>query len=136
MTQSELVTLCKSLGFCGEPDRCVRGSYYANLNPEKYTGPTLIYQPVEDHSVYISPSVHITKKPHFFCGIYKMYAYEGVKDNVAGTYSMKEKYPKYDLSDDEQIKKALADLQKQWKSELNKIREEELEGDFNDTERT
>ena len=35
MTQAELVTLCKSLGFWGEPDRCVIGSYYANLNPEK-----------------------------------------------------------------------------------------------------
>lgn len=42
MTQAELVTLCKSLGFSGEPGRCVKGSYYANLNPEKYTGPTLI----------------------------------------------------------------------------------------------
>lgn len=65
MTQAELVTLCKSLGFCGEPDRCVKGSYYANLNPEKYTGPTLIYQPVEDNSVYISPTIHIAKRPHF-----------------------------------------------------------------------
>lgn len=46
---------------------------------------------------------------------------------------MKERYPKYDLNDDEQIKKALVDLQKQWKSELNKIREEEIQGDFNDT---
>jgi hypothetical protein len=46
---------------------------------------------------------------------------------------MKERYPKYSLNDDEQIKKALVDLQKQWKSELNKIREEEIQGDFNDT---
>ena len=131
MTQAELVTLCKSLGFCGEPDRCVRGSYYANLNPEKYTGPTLIYQPVDDTNVYISPRVHIMKKPHFFAGNYKIYAYEGVKDS-SERYSMKEKYPKYSLNDDEQIKKALFDLQKQWKSELNKIREEEIQGDFND----
>ena len=65
MTQAELVTLCKSLGFCGEPDRCVKGSYYANLNPEKYTGPTLIYKPVEDQCVYICNRVHIMKKPHF-----------------------------------------------------------------------
>lgn len=133
MTQAELVTLCKSLGFCGEPDRCVRGSYYANLNPEKYTGPTLIYQPVEDTSVYISPKIHIMKKPHFFCGIFKMYAYEGVKNSESRSYSMREKYPKYDLSEDERIKKALVDLQKQWKDELNKIREEEIQGDFNDT---
>ena len=61
MTQAELVTLCKSLGFCGEPDRCVKGSYYANLNPEKYTGPTLIYQPVDDTNVYISPKLRIMK---------------------------------------------------------------------------
>ena len=132
MTQAELVTLCKSLGFCGEPDRCVKGSYYANLNPEKYTGPTLIYQPVEDPNVYICPRIHIMKKPHFFCGIHKLYAYEGVKEPKSETYSMKEKYPKYNLSDDEQIKKALVDLQKQWKSELNKIREKEIQGDFND----
>ena len=131
MTQAELVQLCKSLGFCGEPDRCVRGSYYANLNPEKYTGPTLIYQPVEDPSVYISPRVHIMKKPHFFAGIHKIYAYEGVKDSPE-RYSMKEKYPKYALSDDEHIKTALVELQKQWKSELNKIREEEIKGDFYD----
>ena len=45
---------------------------------------------------------------------------------------MKEKYPKYNLSDDEQIKKALFDLQKQWKNELLKIREEEMKGDFDD----
>ena len=132
MTQAELVTLCKSLGFCGEPDRCVKGSYYANLNPEKYTGPTLIYQPVEDPSVYISPTIHILKKPHFFSGMYKIYAYEGVKNPNSKTYSMREKYPKYDLNDDEQIKKALFDLQKQWKDELNKIREEEIKGDFDD----
>ena len=132
MTQAELVTLCKSLGFCGEPGRCVKGSYYANLNPEKYTGPTLIYQPVEDTKVYIGPRVHIMKKPHIFCGIHKIYAYEGVKDPSSELYSMKEKYPKYDLSNDEQIKKALVDLQKQWKSELNKIREEEIKGDFYD----
>lgn len=132
MTQAELVTLCKSLGFCGEPDRCVRGSYYANLNPEKYTGPTLIYQPVDDTNVYISPRVHIMKKPHFYAGIHKIYAYEVVKDPSSEPYSMKEKYPKYDLSDDEQIKKALVDLQKQWKSELNKIREDEIKGDFYD----
>lgn len=132
MTQAELVTLCKSLGFCGEPDRCTSGSYYANLNPEKYTGPTLIYQPVEDPSVYISPKIHILKKPHFFMGIHKMYAYEGVKNPDSKTYSMREKYPKYDLNDDERIKKALFDLQKQWKDELLKIREEEMKGDFDD----
>ena len=132
MTQAELVTLCKSLGFCGEPDKCVIGSYYANLNPEKYTGPTLIYKPVEDQCVYICNRVHIMKKPHFFCGIHKIYAYEGVKDPSSETYSMKEKYPKYSLNDDEQIKKALVDLQKQWKSDLNKIREEEIQGDFDD----
>ena len=131
MTQAELVTLCKSLGFCGEPGECVIGSYYANLNPEKYTGPTLIYQPVEDSNVYICPEIHIAKKPHLFAGIHKMYSYEGVNDTLYA--SMKEKYPKYSLNDDEQIKKALVDLQKQWKCELNKIREEEIEGDFNDT---
>ena len=129
MTQAELHEFCKSLGFCGEPSRCVRGSYYANLNPEIYTGPTLIYQPVEDPSVYICPVIHITKRPHFFGGIFKTYAYDGVKDPNA-SFSMKIKYPKYDLSDDEQIKKALVDLQKQWKSELHKIREEEIKGDF------
>ena len=132
MTQAELVTLCKSLGFCGEPDRCVKGSYYANLNPEKYTGPTLIYKPVEDQCVYICNRVHIMKKPHFFAGIHKIYAYEGVKYLSSESHSMKEKYPKYSLNDDEQIKKALVDLQKQWKSELNKIREEEIQGDFDD----
>lgn len=126
MTQAELVTLCKSLGFCGEPDRCVIGSYYANLNPEKYTGPTLIYKPVDDQCVYICPRVHIMKKPHFFAGVHKIYAYEGVKDH---SYE----YPKYDLCEDERIIKALVDLQKQWKDELNKIREEEIQGDFNDT---
>ena len=130
MTQAELVTLCKSLGFCGEPGECVIGSYYANLNNEVYTGPTLIYQPVEDSNVYICPEIHIAKRPHFFGGIYKLYVYEGVNDTSAETYSMKEKYPKYALSDDEQIKKALFDLQKQWKSEMNKIREEEIKGDF------
>lgn len=132
MTQAELVTLCKSLGFCGEPDRCVKGSYYANLNPEKYTGPTLIYKPVEDQCVYICNRVHIMKKPHFFAGIHKIYAYEGVKYLSSESHSMKENYPKYDLNDDERIKKALVDLQKQWKSELNKIREEEIQGDFDD----
>lgn len=131
MTQAELVTLCKSLGFCGEPGECVKGSYYANLNNEVYTGPTLIYQPVEDSNVYICPEIHIAKKPHLFAGIHKMYAYEGVNDTLYA--SMKEKYPKYSLNDDEQIKKALVELQKQWKCELNKIREEEIEGDFNDT---
>lgn len=130
MTQAELVTLCKSLGFCGEPGRCVRDSYYANLNPEKYTGPTLIYQPVEDPNVYICPVIHIAKRPHFFAGIHKLYAYEGVKSPNTRLHSMKEKYPKYDLNDDEQIKKALVDLQKQWKSELNRIKEEEINGDF------
>ena len=130
MTQAELVTLCKSLGFCGEPGECVIGSYYANLNPEKYTGPTLIYQPVEDSNVYICPEIHIAKKPHLFAGIHKMYSYEGVNDTLYA--SMKEKYPKYSLNDDEQIKKALVDLQKQWKSELNKIREDEIKGDFCD----
>lgn len=133
MTQAELVTLCKSLGFCGEPGKCVIGSYYANLKPEKYIGPTLIYQPVDDQCVYICPRIHIMKNPHFFAGVHKIYAYEGVKDNSSETYSMKVKYPKYSLNDDEQIKKALVYLQKQWKSELNKIREEELKGDFNDT---
>ena len=62
MTQAELVTLCKSLGFCGEPGECVIGSYYANLNNEVYTGPTLIYQPVDEPNVYISPIVNIMKK--------------------------------------------------------------------------
>lgn len=131
MTQAELVTLCKSLGFCGEPGECVIGSYYANLNNEVYTGPTLIYQPVEDSNVYICPEIHIAKRPHFFGGIYKMYSYEGVNDTLYA--SMKEKYPKYSLNDDEQIKEALVNLQKQWKSELNKIREDEIKGDFNDT---
>ena len=66
-------------------------------------------------------------------GVYKMYAYEGVKTpHSSESYSMREKYPKYDLSEDEQIKKALVDLQKQWKCEMNKIREEEINGDFND----
>ena len=46
---------------------------------------------------------------------------------------MREKYPKYDLCEDERIIKALVDLQKQWKDELNKIREDEIKGDFNDT---
>lgn len=133
MTQAELVTLCKSLGFWGEPDRCVIGSYYANLNPEKYTGPTLIYKPVDDPSVYISPRIHIIKKPHFFAGVHKIYAYEGVKDPSSESYSMREKYPKYDLCEDERIIKALVDLQKQWKDELNKIREDEIKRDFNDT---
>ena len=45
---------------------------------------------------------------------------------------MREKYPKYSLNDDEQIKKSLVDLQKQWKDELNKIREDEIKGDFCD----
>ena len=130
MTQAELVTLCKSLGFWGKPDRCVKGSYYASLNPEKYTGPTLIYQPVDDPSVYISPRIHIMKKPHFLAGVHKIYAYEGVKDPSSESYSMREKYPKYDLCEDERIIKALVDLQKQWKDELNKIREEEIKGDF------
>lgn len=48
-------------------------------------------------------------------------------------YSMREKYPKYDLCEDERIKKALFDLQKQWKDELIKIIEEEIKGDFCDT---
>lgn len=129
MTQAELVTLCKSLGFCDEPGRSVNGSYYANLNHKKYTGPTLIYQPVDDPNVYICPVIHIEKKPHFFAGIHKLYAYEGVKSTDSILLSMKEKYPKYDLNDDEQIKKALVDLQKQWKSELNRIKEE-INGDF------
>ena len=133
MTQAELVTLCKSLGFFGEPGKCVIGSYYANLNPEKYTGPTLIYQPVDDQCVYICPRIHIMKKPHFFAGGHKIYAYEGVNDPSSESYSMREKYPKYDLCEDERIKKALFDLQKQWKDELIKIREEEIKGDFCDT---
>ena len=132
MTQAELVTLCKSLGFCGEPGEYVIGSYYANLNPEKYTGPTLIYKPVDDQCVYICPRVHIMKKPHFFAGVHKIYAYEGVKDPSSESSSMKEKYPKYDLCEDERIIKALVDLQKQWKDELNKIREDEIKGDFCD----
>lgn len=132
MTQAELVTLCKSLGFFGEPDRCVIGSYYANLNPEKYTGPTLIYQPVDDQCVYICPRVHIMKKPHFFAGVHKIYSYEEVKDPSSESYSMREKYPKYDLCEDERIIKALVDLQKQWKDELNKIKEDEIKGDFCD----
>ena len=73
MTQAELVTLCKSLGFCGEPGKCVIGSYYANLNPEKYTGPTLIYQPVDDQCVYICHRIHIMKKPHFFLLVFIKY---------------------------------------------------------------
>ena len=132
MTQAELVTLCKSLGFCGEPNRYVIGSYYANLNHEKYTGPTLIYKPVDDQCVYICPRIHIMKKPHFFAGIHKIYAYEGVKNTSSESYSMREKYPKYDLCEDERIIKALVDLQKQWKDELNKIREDEIKGDFCD----
>lgn len=131
MTQAELVTLCKSLGFCDEPGRCVKGSYYANLNHEKYTGPTLIYQPVDDPNVYICPVIHIEKKPHIYGGFLKLYAYDGViKSPDSRRISMKEKYSKYDLNDDEQIKKALVDLQKQWKSELNRIKEEEIKGDF------
>ena len=55
-----------------------------------------------------------------------------LKNPESVSYSMREKYPKYSLNDDEQIKKALVDLQKQWKSELNKIREEEIQGDFYD----
>jgi hypothetical protein len=70
------------------------------------------------------------KKPHFYAGIHKLYSYEGVKDPSSEPYSMKEKYPKYSLNDDEHIKKALFDLQKQWKSEMNKIREDEIKGDF------
>lgn len=128
MTQAELVELCKSLGFCGEPDRCVKGSYYANLNHEIYTGPTLIYQPAENTKVYICPEIHITKRPHWFAGLFKLYAYEGLKN--PNPYSMKEKYTGYNLCDDEQIKKALFDLKKQWKSEINRIREEGIEGDF------
>lgn len=73
------------------------------------------------------------KKPHFFAGVHKIYVYEGVKYPSSKSYSMKENYPKYDLSEDERIKKALVDLQKQWKDELNKIREEEIKGDFCDT---
>lgn len=130
MTQAELVTLCKSLGFYGELDKGVSDSYYAILNPEVYTGPTLIYQPVEDPNVYICPEIHIEKKPLLFAGIHRMYTYDGVKDSLFSP--MKKKiYPRYSLNDDEQIKNALVDLQKQWKYELNRIKEEELKGDFN-----
>lgn len=130
MTQEELFELCKSLGFCGEPGRCVKGSYYANLNHEVYTGPTLIYQPVDDTKVYISPEIHIVKKPHIFGGIHKLYYYEGIKHKSKGFHSMRENYTGYELSDDEQIKNALFDLQQQWKSEMYRIREEGIEGDF------
>ena len=130
MTQAELVSLCKSLGFCGEPDRCVKGSYYADLNHEKYTGPTLIYQPVNDTKVYISPEIHIERKPHIFGGIHKLYAYDGIKYKNRGFHSMRENYAGYELTNDEQIKHALFDLQKQWKSEMNRLREEGINGDF------
>lgn len=43
---------------------------------------------------------------------------------------MRENYAGYELTNDEQIKKALFDLQKQWKSEMNRLREEGIKGDF------
>lgn len=126
MTQAELVTLCKSLGFCGEPDRCVSGSYYANLNPEKYTGPTVIYAPPGNEYVFIAEDLKmkLSKDKH--------YKYEYVTNDGECGYEddMTIIYRQYKLKDTEAVQKAIYALKQEWKECLNKIRIRKAKSDF------
>lgn len=121
MTIKELETLCHQLEFTGNIGDCVINALYCELDQNIYSGPTLIYCPPEHKYVYISPEIEITKcKKGFY--------YKSVPRELGTT--MPEIYTKCELKDDETIIKALTNLKKLWKEQLNNLRLKDIKHDF------
>lgn len=121
MTIKELETLCHQLEFTGDIGDCVRNALYCELDQNKCSGPTLIYCPPEHKYVYVSPQLTIMKDKN---GLY----YQSVPREFGTT--MTEIYTKFELKDDESIIKAITNLKKLWKEQLNNLRLKDIKHDF------
>ena len=121
MTIKELENLCHQLEFTGDVGDCVKNALYCELDQNIYSGPTLIYCPPEHKYVYVSPQLTIKKDK---TGLY----YQSVPREFGTT--MPDIYTKYELKDDEAIIKAVTNLKKLWKEQLNNLRLKDITHDF------
>ena len=123
MTIKELEKLCHQFEFTGVVGDCVKKALYCELDDRIYSGPTLIYCPPEHKYVYVSPQLTITKNSED-----NEFHYKSVPREF-GTM-MTVIYTKYDLNDDEAVIKALANLKKLWKEQLNNLQLDNIKHDF------
>ena len=123
MTIKELEELCHQLEFTGNIGDCVKNALYCELDQQKYSGPTLIYCPPEHKYVYVSPELTIEKNSKN-----GSFYYQSVPREYGTT--MPNIYTKCDLNDDEAIIKAITNLKKLWKEQLNSLRIEDIKHDF------
>ena len=130
MKPKELENLTKSIGLNGEVDECVLGSLYATFRNSPYHCVTLVYMPGgKDKNVYIADKL-------------EWYLYQGnlkeplylirYKDlEKFSITNMTTIYPKYKMTDDEQIKLAIGNLAKELKSIQCEIKKHQMGVDFN-----
>ena len=130
MKPKELENLTKSIGLNGEVDDCVLGSLYATYRNSPYHCVTLVYMPGgKDKNVYIADKLEWylyqgnLKEPLYLI----RYKYLE-KFNITNMTMI---YPKYKMTDDEQIKLALGNLAKELKSIQCEIKKHQMGVDFN-----
>lgn len=126
MKPKELEKLTKSIGLFGEVDECVLGSLYAAYRCNPYNCISLVYMPGgTDKNVYIAD-----KLEWYECEKQNKHIYYIKPPNRDKTRNMTKLYPKYKMTDDEQIKQAIGNLARELKRIQCDIKKHQIGLDF------
>ena len=130
MNPTELENLTKSIGLNGEVGECVLGALYATLRNSPYHWVTLVYMPGGcDKYVYIADKLEwYLYKGNMEEPVYLIRYKDLEKFNITNMTAI---YPKYKMTDDEQIKQAIGNLAKELKSIQCEIKKHQMGVDFN-----
>lgn len=126
MKPKELEKLTKSIGLIGEVDECVFGSLYASYRCSPYHCISLVYMPGgTDKNVYIAD-----KLEWYVCEKQNKQIYYIKSPKHDNNRNMTKLYPKYKMTDDEQIKQAIGNLAKELKRIQCDIKKHQMGMDF------
>lgn len=129
MKPKELEKLTKSIGLNGEVDECVLGSLYASFKNSPHHCTTLVYMPGGyDKYVYIADKLEwYLYQGNMNEPLYLIRYKDLEKFNMT---NMTKLYPKYKMTDDEQIKQAIGNLARELKRIQCDIKKHQMGMDF------
>jgi len=130
MNPKELENLTKSIGLNGEVGECILGALYATFRNSPNHCVTLVYMPGgNDKYVYIADKLEWYKyQGNMEEPVYLIRCKDLEKFNITNMTAI---YPKYKMTDDEQIKLAIGNLAKELKSIQCEIKKHQMGVDFN-----
>lgn len=130
MNPKELENLTKSIGLNGEVGECILGALYATFRNSPYHCVTLVYMPGgTDKYVYIADKLEwYMYQGNMEEPVYLIRCKDLEKFNITNMTAI---YPKYKMTDDEQIKQAIGNLAKELKSIQCEIKKHQMGVDFN-----